>query len=174
MKNEPDESAWYVVFVLTGSEVAVSRRLAAAIPGLKIMVPRRAIRERFRGQLHSVEKIVFPGYIFINAVLSNEMHFCISRQAGVIRILEQDRHPQPVPASEMGLLLKMTDRSGLIGFSRVSNANGKVVVNSGPLLGCEGLIIGADRRRGRVRIRLTLNGESRDFDVGAEWIDEPL
>ena len=164
------EKAWYVAFVLTGSEVTVSRRMASSVAGLEILVPRRSLRERVRGQWHDVEKTVFPGYVFFQSELTNEQHFIISHLTGVIRILEQNRQPQPVSLAEMDLILRLTDREGLIGFSRVSQEAGKVVVSSGPLLGCEGMIIGADRRKGRVRIRLTVNGQNHHFDVGAEWI----
>ncbi len=164
--------AWYVAFVLTGSEEAVSRRLSALFPELEMIVPRRALREWSQGQWRSVEKIIFPGYVFFKADLSNEQHFCISRLTGVIRILEQNQKPQPVATGEMDQLLRLVDSQGLIGFSRISQSQGKVVVTSGPLLGCEGLIVGSDRRKGRIKICLAINGQSRNFDVGAEWISE--
>ncbi len=175
MKSEPVSESqpgqdWYVAFVLTGSEEAVSRRMASTVPGMEILVPRRALREQVQGHWHDVERIVFPGYVFFQTALTNEQHFNISRLGGVIRILEQNRQPQPVSPAEISLILRLTDRQGLIGFSRVSQQEGKVVVCSGPLLGCEGMIVGADRRKGRVRINLSVNGQNHRFDVGAEWI----
>lgn len=166
------DEAWYVAFVLTGREEQVKHQLTRAFPDLTALVPRRVLREREKGRWRTVEKTVFPGYVFFRVALTNELYFNIKRVYQVIRILEQNRQPQPVAEHEMRLLLRLTEKQGLISFSRVSEADGKVVVVSGPLLGCEGLIIGSDRRKGRVRIRLCINGLSKVIDVGAEWIAE--
>ena len=166
------EEAWYVAFVMTGREEVVRRQMAAAFPELTVLVPRRALRERYRGQWRTVEKPVFPGYIFFQVALDSTLNFRIRRVYRVIRILEQNRQPQPVYKEEMNIILHLTETQGLIGFSRVRDTEGKVTVTSGPLVGCEGLIVGADRRKGRVRIRLSVNGASRIVDVGAEWIGE--
>ncbi len=166
------EEAWYVAFVMTGREEAVRRQMAVAFPELAVLVPRRALRERRRGEWRTVEKPVFPGYIFFKVALDNTLNFHIRRVYRVIRILEQNRQPQPVYKEEMDIILHLAENQGLIGFSRVKDAEGKVMVTSGPLMGCEGLIVGADRRKGRVRIRLSVNGASRIVDVGAEWIGE--
>ncbi|MEA4889469.1 MAG: antiterminator LoaP [Clostridiaceae bacterium] len=166
------EQAWYVAFVMTGREETVRRQMTLLFPELNVLVPRRALRERRRGQWRTVEKPVFPGYVFFQVALDSTLNFHIRRVYRVIRVLEQNRQPQPVYQEEMNMILHLVENQGLIGFSRVKDVEGKVMVTSGPLVGCEGLIVGADRRKGRVRIRLSVNGASRIVDVGAEWIGE--
>lgn len=166
------EEAWYVAFVMTGREDIVRRLMARYFPEVTVLVPRRSLRERRRGKWKTVQKTVFPGYVFFKVALSNKLYFFIRRVNRVIRILEQERLPQQVHEYEMQLLLKLTGGQDLIPFSRVHEIDGKVIVVSGPLAGCEGMIIGADRRKGRVKIRVTIGGESKTVDVGAEWIAE--
>ena len=164
--------AWYVAFVLTGREDIVRRLLERYFPDVTVLIPRRTLRERRRGKWKMVQKTVFPGYVFFKCALSNKLYFFIRRVNRVIRILEQERQPQQVYEHEMQLILKLTRGQDLIPLSRVHEVDGKVVVASGPLAGCEGMIIGADRRKGRVKIRIMVGGESKVVDVGAEWIAE--
>lgn len=163
---------WYVAFVLTGREDIVRRLLERYFPEVTVLIPRRRLRERRRGKWKMVEKTVFPGYVFFRCDLSNKLYFFIRRVNRVIRILEQERLPQQVYEHEMQLILKLTQSQGLIPLSRVQDVDGKIVVSSGPLAGCEGMIVGADRRKGRVKIRIMVGGEPKIVDVGAEWIAE--
>ena len=164
--------AWYVAFVLTGREDIVRRLLERYFPDVTVLIPRRTLRERKRGKWKTVQKTVFPGYVFFKCALSNKLYFFIRRVNRVIRVLEQERQPQQVYEHEMQLILKLTRGQDLIPLSRVHEVDGKIVVASGPLAGCEGMIIGADRRKGRVKIRIMVGGESKTVDVGAEWIAE--
>ena len=163
---------WYVAFVLTGREDIVRRLLERYFPEVTVLIPRRSLRERRRGKWKLVEKTVFPGYVFFRCDLSNKLYFFIRRVNRVIRILEQERLPQHVYEHEMQVILKLTKGQDLIPLSRVQDVDGKIVVASGPLAGCEGMIIGADRRKGRVKIRIMVGGEPKIVDVGAEWIAE--
>lgn len=163
---------WYVAFVLTGREDIVRRLLERYFPEVTVLIPRRSLRERRRGKWKMVEKTVFPGYVFFRCDLSNKLYFFIRRVNRVIRILEQERLPQQVYEHEMQVILKLTKGQDLIPLSRVQDVDGKVVVASGPLAGCEGMIVGADRRKGRVKIRIMVGGEPKIVDVGAEWIAE--
>jgi transcriptional antiterminator NusG len=163
---------WYVAFVLTGREDIVRRLLERYFPEVTVLIPRRSLRERRRGKWKMVEKTVFPGYVFFRCDLSNKLYFFIRRVNRVIRILEQERLPQQVYEHEMQVILKLTKGQDLIPLSRVHDVDGKVVVASGPLAGCEGMIVGADRRKGRVKIRIMVGGEPKIVDVGAEWIAE--
>lgn len=163
---------WYVAFVMTGLEGEVEKRLHARWPNLEILVPRRSLRERRRGQWVHVQPAVFPGYLFFRTDLTPQLYFKIRTVLDVIGILKHNGQAQPVRSEEMDHILRLIGPDSIISFSRVRQAAGKVVVESGPLKGQEGLIISADRRKGRIKIRLTVNGIAHNIDVGAEWINE--
>ncbi len=165
---------WYVAFVRTGLEDEVRLRILVRWPDMEILIPRRALRERRKGRWQNVQPTVFPGYLFFRAELTPQLYFRIRGILDVIGILKHNGQPVAVRESEMDHILKLIGPESVITFSRVRTDAGKVVVESGPLMGMEGLIVSADRRKGRVKIRLTVNGIAHTFDVGAEWInDEP-
>jgi transcriptional antiterminator NusG len=161
---------WYVAFVMTGSEEEVKRRILARWPDVEVLVPLRALRERRQGRWKNVQPCVFPGYIFIHAAMTPALYFAIRSVLDIFTVLKQSGEAQPVRPEEIDKLNKLLGGTNLITFSRVRQQAGRVIVESGPLKGLEGLIVSADRRKGRIKIRLEVNGIAHLIDVGAEWI----
>lgn len=162
--------SWYVLHVLTGTELNVKKQLARRTPHIHTLVPRRKLKERHQGVMKEVTHFLFPGYVFVQTDLDHESYYKIIAPDGVIEILGRPK-PVPVPHEEMAHVLRWCEESELIGLSRVQPGK-KAIVIDGPLKSMEGYIVRLDRRKGRARVRMTLFGEPKEIDFGIEMLDQ--
>ncbi len=72
----------------------------------------------------------------------------------------------------MGVLMQLVRSGDLIRFSRIYKSGERVVVESGPLKGMEGIIESCNPRKQRVRIKLNIDGEVKLLDLAAEYLEE--
>ncbi len=174
----PRDAQWFALFVRTGSEESVRRQLSYLDPGLQVLLPIREMIERCMGRERTVRRPLLPGYLFVRTVMDEVLYFRIRSLAHVLKILGQrasgaGRLPTPVPAREMEIILRLTRGGDLITFSRVHCEGQTVKVASGPLVGLEGVIVGVNRRKHRVRIRISLEEAVHVIDIAAEFVDDP-
>ena len=167
------ESAWYALFVRTGHEAAIRTLLHNLYPDLKTLVPTRELREYTRGEWRTVTRRLLPGYLFFHTLLTPEFCSRLRGFAHVIRVCGHGRTPAPIEPSEMGVLLQLVKAGDLIRFSRVYRTGERVVVESGPLKGLEGIIESCNPRKKRVRIRLHIDGDVKTLDLSTDFLDEP-
>lgn len=160
MKAEPK---WYVAQVLTGNEEETARRLTAA--GLEALAPAQIIHERRHGKWRLVRRMVFPGYVFVQAALGPRTYYNIQRQPHVIRLLGGNE-PEPVPEEQMAAVLLFSPDGRDFGISHGKRADGKTVITSGPLVALEDRIIKVNARARRATVRIGVLGETRQVDAG--------
>jgi len=162
---------WYVVHCLTGREEEVRSRIQDS--GIKAVVPRRLMKERCGGVWREVERVLFPGYVFILAGITPHEYYAVRYVPGAIRLLP-GRHsrPLPLPEEEVTLILQLTMNGDTLGLSEVFVEGGRVTVVSGPLKGLEGHIVKLDARRFRARVNISIMGEPRIVDLAASVIEK--
>ena len=135
--------SWSVLQVMTGKE----QQVADIIKGQGIAyacVPTRRLFERHRGKWQYVHKIMFPGYVFIETVMTAARYYAMIAVPNVLRFLgKQDGgYPQSVPGATIETILGLAD--------------------SDP---DESLIVSKDERRRRATIRLSLLDETKYIEV---------
>ena len=161
------QNNWYALFVMTGQEDKVKERLLYKFNDrLRILVPKRKLRERKGSMWHDIIRTLFPGYVLINGELSSEDISLFKNVPGLIKLLKSGTMPLMIEPEEIEIILRLICNDETIGFSDVLIENGRVVVVDGPLVSMEGLIESIDRRKGRARIQLNFMGEPRTVDLG--------
>jgi transcriptional antiterminator NusG len=166
------DPAWFALFVRTGHEEAIRACIQHLYPDLKTLVPTREVREYTRGEWRTVVKRLLPGYLFFYTLLTPEFCHRLRGFAHVIRICGAGWKPLPIEEEQAGILLQLVRQGDLIRFSRIYKSGERVVVESGPLKGMEGIIERCDVRKKRVRIRLSIDGEVKLLDLAAEYLEE--
>lgn len=159
---------WYVLHCLTGREDEVKSRIKSEDIG-KVVVPKRLLRERRKGVWSDVERVVFPGYVFVQANMTPAAYYAMRSVPGVIRVLGASR-PMPLEDAEVTLILKLTRDGDPLGLSEVFVEGGRVAVIAGPLKGLEGCIVKLDTRRFRARVNITVMGEPRVVELAVNVI----
>lgn len=159
---------WFVIYTFTGSEKKVEKLISNIFPNeeVKPLVPLRRLREQKKGVETIKTRTLFPGYVFINAHMSNELYRNMVQIPSIVRLLKADSEPVHVPDEEMRPILELTADSKVIGFSKGIKVGTKVKIIDGPLKDFEGRIITIDARKGRAKVCLDLLGRGKKVDLG--------
>jgi transcription termination/antitermination protein NusG len=166
-KKEESRDNWYALFVATGEEDNVRERIDYRLKGkMKILVPKRKLRERKNGLWQDKIRVMFPGYLLLNGYMDISDFENFKNVPGLIKVLKSGHTPLKIEPFEMEVINKLICNNETIGFSNVLLENGKVVVVDGPLLGLEGQIVSIDTRKGRAKVRLNFLGEDRTVELG--------
>jgi transcription termination/antitermination protein NusG len=175
MRHFEDGGRWYALFVLTGEEDKVKKRLEYRFrySKLKFIVPKRKLMERKEGKWEEKVRTIFPGYILVNGYIGVEDYYFLVGIPGLLRVLKDTCEPLEIPEQDIAVLKKLICNSDIIEHSSVLVESGKVVVVDGPLLGLEGLIQSIDKRKGRARVRLNFACEPRLVDLSI-FIIQPV
>lgn len=166
------QSNWYAVFVVTGDEDNVKERLVYKFKqsDLKVVIPKRRLRERKDGIWYTKIRTLFPGYILINGEIHIEDYELLKKVPGVIKLLGDKGKPVEISWYEMDVITRLICDNEIIGCSRIQLENQKIVVIDGPLLGLDGYIESIDKRKGRAKVRLNLMGEPRMVELSIAMV----
>ncbi|WP_265445540.1 antiterminator LoaP [Acetivibrio straminisolvens] len=169
--------SWYALHVKTGAEEDVDKFLHYHFDDNECysIVPKRKLTEVRKGQRYEVIKTFFPGYVLINLDMDTSIYYVIKKIPKVYNILRQDgEYYSSISDEEINPILRLLKDTDLIDYSKIFIENSKVIVNSGPLLGLEGIIRKVDKRRGRAKVALNFMGSERIIDLGVEILNSLL
>lgn len=171
--SDETQRKWYALFVVTGDEDNVKERLIFKLKQseLKVLVPKRRLRERKSGIWNTKTRTLFPGYILLNGEIQTKEYELIKSVPGVIKLLGDKSKPVEISWYEMEIIKRLICYNEVIGCSRIQFENQKVVVIDGPLLGLDGYIESIDKRKGRAKVRLNLMGEPRAVELSIEMVE---
>jgi len=168
---------YYAIQVKTKSEEKFIEQLKYQYPDMPLTLhfPRRNLNIRKSGKIKTITSGVFPGYIFIEAESTEQIHvyqWDFRRTKGFFRFLTSNQDITPLKERDLELVLHFINNNGSIaGKSKVYfNENSRIVVLEGPLSGLEGRIVKVDRRKCRAKIMLDLYNDSFTIDLGFEVI----
>lgn len=167
---------WYVLYVNTSTEYNVKKVINRDISKCEAKVFNEEIIERKQGINRIVNKLLYPGYVFVNCELTEEIYYKLVTIPGVIKILGTRNigggAATPVPEKEMNEILGYIDKNELIKISEAIIIDGKIKILSGPLLGKERFILKLDKRKGRVKVHTRLFDTAKPVYFGIT-IKEP-
>ncbi|AYO31452.1 antiterminator LoaP [Biomaibacter acetigenes] len=165
---------WYVLFTKTGEEKKLKEAIEHIFPPdeVKPLIPRRRLMEKRQGKKIEVVRTLFPGYVFINTVMTEETYRSIKLMPVSAKLLMTDLEPAEVPPEEMKPILRLTSVSDVIGFSTGIRVGTKVKIIEGPLKDFEGIIIDVDSRKGRAKVMLDILNETKKVDLGLTVIKD--
>jgi transcriptional antiterminator NusG len=169
--------SYYALQVKTRGEDKYIKLFRALHPEviLPIYFPQRKLDIRQRGAIVHSEAPIFPGYIFIEIGEDDDIvnyHWAFRKTEGFYRFLRSNQNITPLVDRDLEVVLHFIKKVGPIaGKSKVYfDAESRIVVTEGPLLGLEGKIIKVDKRKGRAKIKLDLYDDSFSIDLAFEVI----
>jgi transcriptional antiterminator NusG len=171
---------WCVLFVKTGSEQTIIKRVKLLVDISKISLFLLS-KERYirRFGVKYLEKIIcFPGYIFIETALSaDEMLMTVWQNIksinNVYRLLKySEKHDIFIRRNELTVLRNLCPNSYCIKNSIGIIVGDTVRVKSGPLVGMESSIKKIDRHKREALIELNLFGDLRRVSVALDVVEK--
>ncbi|OOM75811.1 hypothetical protein CLPUN_30450 [Clostridium puniceum] len=168
------DEAWYVLFVNTNQEGKVKKILEKEMGDkYQFIVPTRELIERKNGKWSKIKRTLFPGYVFIKAIMNIEVYYKLKRVPRIIKLLRNEDEVLVVAEKEVKVLKILLDNNdNNIGISTLYKKNDNIRIISGPLLGLEGQIIKIDTRKGRAKVNLSFMNEEIIVELGIELVDK--
>jgi len=169
--QEEDGRAWYVVHCYSGYENKVRHNLEQRIDtmGMKdkifdVVVPTEEEIEVKEGKRRTVERRVFPGYILVNMLLSEESWYVVRNTPGVTGFVGMGNTPTPLRPEEVAQIIKRMEAEAP--RVKVTFKQGeRVRIVDGPFNDFRGTVAEIDMERAKVRIMVNFFGRETPVEL---------
>ena len=166
-----DGRNWYVIHCYSGYENKVRHNLEQRIDsmGMKgkifdVIVPTEEEIEVKDGKRRTVERRVFPGYILVQMVLSEESWYVVRNTPGVTGFVGMGNTPTPLRPEEVAQILKRMEAEAP--KVKVTFKPGqKVRIVDGPFNDFIGTVAEIDMDRAKVRVMVSFFGRETPVEL---------
>ena len=166
-----DERHWYVIHCYSGYENKVRHNLEQRIDsmGMKdkifdVVVPTEEEIEVKDGQRRTVERRVFPGYILVQMVLTEESWYVVRNTPGVTGFVGMGNTPTPLLPQEVAQIMKRMEAEAP--KIKVNFKTGqKVRIVDGPFNDFIGTVGEIDPERAKVRVMVSFFGRETPVEL---------
>jgi transcriptional antiterminator NusG len=166
-----DGRAWYVVHCYSGYENKVRHNLEQRIEsmGMKtqifdVVVPTEEEIEVKEGKRRTVERRVFPGYILVNMILTEESWYVVRNTPGVTSFVGQGNTPLPLRPEEVSQIVKRMEAEAP--RIKVTFKQGeRVRIVDGPFNDFRGTVSEIDMERAKVRVMVNFFGRETPVEL---------
>lgn len=165
---------WYVVHSYSGYELRVRKflegPLARKFPGRvgKVVIPTEEITNRRNGKDITREKKLYPGYVFVQLELDDEMILDVRGMVNVSGFPPMNKgRPSPLSEADMKRILGQSDgTTEEKKVVRISFKVGQTVrVVEGPFRNFTGVVESLNPERGKVRVIFTIFGRKAPVEI---------
>lgn len=168
-----EEARWYVLHTYSGYENAVATTIEKSAENRKMLdliheinIPMETVTEITDSQTKNIERKVFPGYVLIKMILTDESWHLVRNVRGVTGFVGSDGKPVPLTDDEI-IALGVEKREVKVGFE-VGNT---VKVTDGPLEGFNGVVDEIDIDKSKVRVTVSMFGRETPVDLDFDQIE---
>ena len=175
------DKKWYVVNTYSGHENKVKEKLEMRTVSMgmedyifRVIVPEEKVIEEKNGVKKEKIKKLFPGYILVEMVMTDEAWFVVRNTPGVTGFIgSSGKGAKPFPLQPYEVDKILND----MGMSRLEvNTDLKegtlVKVISGPFSGMEGKVDSADKDSNKLIVLLDLFGQETSVEVEFSQIEK--
>ena len=167
MSNTENKPCWYIIHTYSGYEALVKNSIQMLIENnnlqeqifdLKIRME-QTIEEK-NGKRKIVERKLFPCYVFIKMIYSNQLWYLITNIRGVTGFVGPQGRPAPLSADEIRknrLEETLSDANFAIGDM--------VKIDAGSLEGFEGTITELSDGTQKAKVNIQMFGRNTDVEV---------
>ena len=169
------EKLWYVVNTYSGHEEKVKEKLEARTNSMgfqdnifRVIIPEETVIETKKdGTKVEKKKKMFPGYILVEMVMSDEAWYIVRNTPGVTGFIGSSgkgAKPTPLPPQEIDRVLANMGMSRLNIDTEISVGD-KVNIVDGPFKGMMGKVDNIDNENNRLNVLIDLFGQETPVEV---------
>ena len=170
-KDVPKDAHWYVVHTYSGHESKVALTLKERVEAaghvdkvFKIFVPHQQKIVVSEGKKRSVDEKLFPGYLMILMVMSDDSWYVVRSTPGVTGFVGMGSTPTPLPESEVRTLMKFAKMEAPK-FEAKFRVGDSVKVNDGPFKDFLGKVDEVNDEQGKVRVLVSVFGRETPLEL---------
>jgi len=169
--DEDDPSDWFVVHCYSGYEKKVRHNLEQRIEtmGMKdmifdVIIPTQEEVEVKDGKRRTVERHIFPGYVLVNLILTEESWFVVRNTPGVTGFVGMGNLPTPLRPEEVAQIIKrMESDSPMVNVT--FKVGERVRIVDGPFNDFRGVVADIDMERTKVRVLVSFFGRETPVEL---------
>lgn len=176
------EKEWYVVNTYSGHENKVKEKLEmrASSMGMedyifRVVVPEETVLETTKDGKEKERKLkMFPGYILVEMVMTDEAWFIVRNTPGVTGFIGSSgkgAKPFPLTKAEVDKILGSMNMSR-IDIEKELSLNDSVKVKSGAFANMFGKVKNIDMQKQMIEVALDLFGQETMVEVGFDEIEK--
>ncbi len=171
LEGASDQRSWYVIHCYSGYENKVRHNLEQRIEtmGMKdkifdVVIPTQEEIEVKDGKRRVVERHVFPGYVLVNMILSEESWYVVRNTPGVTGFVGMGNSPTALRPEEVAQILKRMEAEAP--HIKVSFKVGeRVRIVDGPFNDFRGTVAEIDMERSKVRVMVNFFGRETPVEL---------
>ncbi len=166
-----DQRSWYVIHCYSGYENKVRHNLEQRIDtmGMKdkifdVVIPTQEEIEVKDGKRRTVERHVFPGYVLVNMILTEESWYVVRNTPGVTGFVGMGNSPTALRPEEVSQILKRMEAEA----PRIKvtfKAGERVRIVDGPFNDFRGTVAEIDMERSKVRVMVNFFGRETPVEL---------
>ncbi len=174
------DKQWYVVNTYSGHENKVKEKLEMRAESMdmkdyifRVIVPEQKVVEEKDGVTKEKIKKLFPGYILVEMVMSDEAWYVVRNTPGVTGFIGSSgkgAKPTPLQPYEVDNILNSMGMSR-IDVNKELEVGSKVKIISGPFSGMFGVIDSVDVASQKIMLLVDLFGQETSVEVGMSEIE---
>ena len=168
-----EEAKWYVVHTYSGYENAVAAAVMKAAENRKmtdlireVNIPMETVTEITDNGEKTVERKVFPGYVLVKMILTDESWHLIHNVRGATGFVGSDGKAIPLTEQEI-LDLGVEHREVVVGYA----VGDSVKVIDGPLAGFIGTVEALDVEKNSVSVVVSMFGRETPVDLELDQVE---
>ena len=169
-----DNAKWYVIHTYSGYENAVKAAIEKSVVNrnmsdmvLKMEIPMETVTEVTEsGVMKEVERKVFPGYVLIKMILTDDTWHLIRNIRGVTGFVGSATNAIPLTEDEV-LALGMERREIVVAY----NVGDQVKITDGPLATFLGTVEEIEPEKNRVCVVVSMFGRETPVELELDQVE---
>lgn len=170
-EEDDDGRAWFVIHCYSGYEKKVRHNLEQRIEsmGMKdrifdVIIPTQEEIEVRDGKRRSIERHVFPGYVLVNMIMSEESWYVVRNTPGVTGFVGMGNDPIPLRPEEVSEILRQMEADAPT-IMVTYRPGERVRIVDGPFNDFHGVVDEIDMDRSKVRVMVNFFGRSTPVEL---------
>ena len=168
-----EESRWYVIHTYSGYENAVADAIGKAVESRRMQdliqdvnIPMETVTEVTDAGTKTVERKVFPGYVLVKMILTDESWHLVRNVRGVTGFVGSGNKAIPLTEKEIAAL--GVEKQNIEVDFQVGD---EVKVTDGPLEGFSGTIDEIELEKQRLRVVVSMFGRETPVDLDFDQVE---
>ena len=169
-----DSAKWYVIHTYSGYENAVKSSIEKFVAGrgmedmiLRMEIPMETVTEvTDSGASKEVERKVFPGYVLIKMVMTDETWHLVRNVRGVTGFVGSAN--KPIPLTEEEVLAMGMEKHEIVVQYQVGD---HVKIVDGPLASFTGVVEEIEPEKNRVSVMVSMFGRETPVDLELDQVE---
>lgn len=169
------EANWYVLHTYSGYEKAVKASIEKMVENRKmedqifaVKIPMETVTEVSDNETKTVERKLFPGYVLIKMIMTDESWYLVRSVRGVSGFVGSGSKPTPLSPQEVDQL-EVEHREIVLGYE----VGDSVKIVDGPLMSFIGTVDEIDLSHGKVVVVVSMFGRETPVELDLEQV-EPI